>query len=226
MKPKIIIFLLLLAGVGTKAKAEGNPLGDNPLVSPAITFMNERGEQIVGPVFSKDPLIEGIFQFQNWVSAWVLTCTKVNKNITCPVSLHQEQQIKSGILNVLVVKSLGLPPPILALRGAIIGAIATSAVLGILEVWELMYKVLRSPEDSQRARGTLPMYRCESAVGAWRAHPSFSRNLVKWLLPTMVKVTVAALLGAGVGAIAELLDCSPQPVAVHLGVSGGKLIQP
>ena len=215
MNPKIIIFLLLLAGVGTKAKAAGNPL-----VSSAITFINERGEQIVGPVFSKDPLIEGIVQFKKWVSAWVLECTKVNSNITCPVSLHQEQQIKSGILNVLVVKSLGLPPLDLALRGAAIGAIATSAVLGILEVWELMYKVLRYPEDDQRMRGTkLPRYNSESAVGAWRAHPSFSRNLVKWLLPTMVKVTVAALFGAGIGAIAGgpgLLSRPPKIVTVLL----------
>ena len=221
MNPKIIIFLLLLAGVGTKAKAAGNPL-----VSPAITFMNDYVEQTFGPVYPQDRLIEGTVELEKWANAWVITCKEANNKITCPVSLYQLQQIKSGILTVLVGESLGLPPPILALRGAAIGAIATSAVLGILEVWELMYKVLRYPEDNQRARGTLLMYHSESAVGVWRAHPPFSRNLVKWLLPTMVKVTVAALLGAGVGAIAELLDRSPQPVAVYLGVSGGKLIQP
>lgn len=219
MKPKIIIFLLLLAGVGTTPKAQGNPPVSHPII-----FMNERGEQTFGPVSPQDPLIEGIVQFTNWASKWMMKCIKDKKNIICPVSPHQLQQIKSGPLTVLVGESLGLPPPILALRGAIIGAIATSAVLGILEVWELMYKVLRSPEDSQRARGTLPMYHFERDVGVWKAHPPFARNLVKWLLPSMVKVTVAALLGAGVGAIAELLDPSPQPVAVYLHVSGGDSI--
>ena len=219
MKPKIIIFLLLLAGVGTQPKAQGTPPVSHP-----ITFMNERGEQTFGLVSPQDPLIEGIVQFKNWASEWLITCIKGKNNIICPVSPHQLQQIKSGILTVLVGESLGEPPFSLALRGATIGAIA----VGILAVCESMYKVLPSPKDNQRAReAKLPMY--HSDEDNQRAREAKLQNTadVRSRLPirhTMYKVTVGALLGAGVGAIAELLDRSPQPVAVYLHVSGGDAI--
>ena len=222
MNPKIIIFLLLLAGVGTKAKAEGT-VGRNLINFTAYDKDLELLTYVVPPGnVVKDAERQTIEAF---------LCTEDQTHgINCQVSLNQFRLISERLISESLIRitpnELSLLLPELGKNGAIIGALVASAVLGILEVWELMYKVLRSPEDSQRARGALPMYRFESAVDVWRAHPPFSRNLVKWLLPTMVKVTVAALLGAGVGAIAELLDRSPQPVAVYLGVSGGKLIQP
>ena len=219
MNPKIIIFLLLLAGVGTQPKAQGNPPVSHPII-----FMNERGEQTFAPVFPQDPLIEGIVQFKNWASEWMMKCIKDKNKIICPVSPHQLQQIKSGILTVLVGESLGEPLLSLALRGATIGAIA----VGILAVCESMYKVLPSPKDNQRAReARLPMY--HSDEDNQRAREAKLQNTadVRSRLPirhTMYKVVVGALLGAGVGAIAELLDPSPQPVAVYLHVSGGDAI--
>ena len=215
MNPKIIIFLLLLAGVGTKAKAEGT-VGRNLINFTAYDKDLELLTYVVPPGnVVKDAERQTIEAF---------LCTEDQTHgINCQVSLNQFRLISERLISESLIRitpnELSLLLPELGKNGAIIGALVASAVLGILEVWELMYKVLRSPEDSQRARGTLPMYRCESAVGAWRAHPSFSRNLVKWLLPTMVKVTVAALFGAGIGAIAGgpgLLSRPPKIVTVLL----------
>ena len=215
MNPKIIIFLLLLAGVGTKAKAEGT-VGRNLINFTAYDKDLELLTYVVPPGnVVKDAERQTIEAF---------LCTEDQTHgINCQVSLNQFRLISERLISESLIRitpnELSLLLPELGKNGAIIGALVASAVLGILEVWELMYKVLRYPEDSQRARGALPMHRFESAVDVWRAHPPFARNLVKWLLPTMVKVTVAALFGAGIGAIAGgpgLLSRPPKIVTVLL----------
>ena len=230
MKIRIAIVLLLLAGVGSKVKAEdtvGSTLIQVMTVGRAPITYN-------APLISTQAAVEDAER-----KIKTILCTEDTiHTIRCPVSPRQFETIAENIIRIIQVfrnqNELSLLLPESGKNGAIIGALAASIVLVILEVWEMMYRAVRSPEDGQRMRGTkLPRYNSESAVGVMsrlpnnryttdclatcsqclKAHsplPSeFTIFLVRRLLVIMAKVGVAALFGAGVGAIAgPVLDLS------------------
>ena len=224
MKPKIIIFLLLLAGVGTQAKAQGTPGGQN------ITFWSTHWSTTVD---TKEPL-RVAFQYRNEIDWWGLICKKYPYGITCEVSDSQAKAIATSVYLASWPIENQNEPSFSMLRSSIAGAIVGASAVGIVE---LLSTALRYSEE-RRELPILSKRHSDSALGARHSlrKNRYFANLVElrcfsWLIENLpvdcitffanhrdalqvLEITSKVVIGSLFGAVVGLMLALSRPPTV------------